>query len=86
MRREKCEYFFCGGCVDAVLAGVYTVLLVRKKFAFFGVSFGMVHQASCLVHIWKTESPVIADEPTSQDGNALDCYPEPCKKLFFYGF
>ena len=34
VRREKCEYFFCGGCVDVALAGVYAVLFGDRKFAF----------------------------------------------------
>ena len=37
VRAQKCEYFFCEGCVDAVLTGVYGVLPCGRKFAFSGV-------------------------------------------------
>ena len=38
MRREKCEYFFCEGCVDVVLAVIYAMLSGNEKFAFFDMN------------------------------------------------
>ena len=42
LRRYFWEHFFCGSCVDAVLAGVYGVLLVNRKFVFLGVNFPLL--------------------------------------------